>query len=230
MIIKSIVLLSGGLDSAVSLACALGESEVDLCLTFNYGQLAADNEITAAGAIARHYQLSHKIVSLPFLGEITNNALINDEIHMPEPEAVDLDDPIAAAGNSANVWVPNRNGLFINIAASFAEACGASLIVAGFNREEAASFPDNSAAFVMAINKCLEHSVREQIKTVSYTQRLDKSDIIKLGWRLSLPFQYIWSCYRGGQKMCGRCESCLRLKRAARMAGINEKVFQFDYC
>jgi 7-cyano-7-deazaguanine synthase len=205
----------------------MGESGVELCLTFDYGQLAAEKEILAAAALAGHYQLSHKVVKLPFLREITDNALVCGDVSLPEPDPADLDDPEAAAVIAANVWIPNRNGLFINIAAAFAEACGAGLIAAGFNREEAVTFPDNSEGFVRAVNNCLEYSVREQMKAVSYTQRLDKVDIVKLGKRLSVPFQYIWSCYRGGETMCGKCESCRRLIRAAQLAGLSLSEFRF---
>ena len=216
-------MLSGGLDSAVSLACAIIESEVCLGITIDYGQLAAIKEIEAAEALAGYYQIPHKIISLPFLREISDSALVCADLPMPEPELAELMDPATGSANMADVWIPNRNGLFVNIAASFAEAYGAGLLVTGFNREEAAFFPDNSEEFVAAVNKCLEYSVNKQLKVVSYTQRLDKVDIIKLGRRLAVPFRYIWSCYRGGSKMCGKCESCRRLERAAREAGIDIK-------
>ncbi|MDD4169769.1 MAG: 7-cyano-7-deazaguanine synthase QueC [Desulfotomaculaceae bacterium] len=217
---RSIVLLSGGLDSAVSLAHGRQESEVALCLTFNYGQHAAPKEIEAASNLAAYYHLSHQIVDLPFLGEITGTALVQGETVLPEPELALLDDPVAAGASASQVWVPNRNGLFINIAAAFAESYGAGLVVAGFNREEAATFPDNSADFVRAANSALSYSTLNQVKVVSYTQLLSKADIVKLGMRRQVPFQYIWSCYRGGEKMCGRCESCLRFKRAAQEAAL----------
>jgi 7-cyano-7-deazaguanine synthase len=67
-----------------------------------------------------------------------------------------------------------------------------------------------------------------QVKTVSYTQRLNKTDIVNLGLRLAVPLQYLWSCYRGGGKMCGRCESCQRLRRAAQGAGLDHNFFSFE--
>ncbi|OPX86266.1 MAG: 7-cyano-7-deazaguanine synthase [Pelotomaculum sp. PtaB.Bin104] len=225
---RSAVLLSGGLDSAVSLAHALRESEVALCLTFNYGQHAAQKEIEAAANLTAYYHLPHQVVELPFLGEITGTALVKNEASLPEPELALLDDPVAATASAVQVWVPNRNGLFINIAAAFAEACGAGLVVCGFNREEAATFPDNGADFVRAANSALSYSTLNDVKVVSYTQLLSKADIIKLGLRHHVPFQYIWSCYRGGEKMCGRCESCLRFKRAAQEADLDLEQIAFQ--
>ncbi|MDF9408010.1 MAG: 7-cyano-7-deazaguanine synthase [Pelotomaculum sp. PtaB.Bin013] len=218
---KSIVLLSGGLDSTVSLACASRESDIVLCLTFNYGQRASQNEIKAAASLARHYGLHHQVVEIPFLKDITGTALVKSDLDLPEPEIAALDELEACNASAAKVWVPNRNGLFINIAAAFAESYEAQLVVTGFNSEEAATFPDNSASFVKSINESLNYSTLNHVRVVSYTQRLDKVDIIKLGLKMSVPFQYIWSCYRGGEKMCGRCESCLRLKRAANLAALD---------
>ncbi len=217
---KSIVLLSGGLDSSVSLAQALRETDVALSLTFDYGQKSADKEKKAAAALSSYYKISHRVLELNFLKEITSTALVSKE-DLPEPGFHDLDDQEKSNASAALVWVPNRNGVFINIAAAFAEAYQCGIIVTGFNREEAATFPDNSQEFVSAANFALSFSTLQKIRLVSYTQQLDKVEIIKLGMTMGLPFQYLWSCYRGEEKMCGRCESCMRLRRAANAAGLN---------
>ncbi|HHW43686.1 7-cyano-7-deazaguanine synthase QueC [Desulfofundulus thermobenzoicus] len=211
---KSIVLLSGGLDSTVSMAQALQEGKVELCLTMHYGQRAAQREIAAAATLAAHYHLKHRVIKLPFLAGITDTALVNTGRVVPEPRPEDLDDLEKAAGTAARVWVPNRNGLFINIAACFAEALGCDLVVTGFNREEAATFPDNSLRFIQAINQSLAFSTASGVRVVSYTARLNKTEIVALGRRLGVPWHLIWSCYYGGETMCGRCESCRRLARA----------------
>ena len=211
---KSVVLLSGGLDSAVSLTHALKETEVVLSLTFDYGQLAAKNEIKAAVALVEYYNVRHKIILLPFLKEITDNAITSEQaLH-------ELDEGGTSSFPAASLWVPNRNGLFINIAAAFAEAYRCNLVITGFNREDAAMFPDNSPEFVLAANNALSHSTLNKVKVISYTQRLDKKEIVELGIKNGLPFHYLWSCYRGGEKMCGRCDSCVRFARAAKAAGL----------
>jgi 7-cyano-7-deazaguanine synthase len=219
--LKSIVLLSGGLDSAVSLALALRETEVAFCLTFDYGQRSAQKEKSSAAALAAHYNVEHRVLELEFLKDITNTALVKADRDIPEPDFCDLENYIKTKVTAESVWVPNRNGLFINIAAAFAESFGCNLIVTGFNREEAATFPDNSAEFVCAANNALSYSTLNKVKLVSYTQALDKIEIVKTAMELGLPFKYIWSCYRGEEKMCGRCESCRRLGRAVKAAGYN---------
>ncbi len=217
---KSVVLLSGGLDSAVSLAYALQESRVELCLTIDYGQRAAAREIGAAAALAAYYNLSHRVIELPFLKEITSTALVNRGKTIPARGKEALDDPEAAFESASAVWVPNRNGLFINIAACFAEALGCALVVTGFNKEEAQTFPDNSVSFVERANEALAYSTKNCVRVVSYTQRLDKVDIVRLGKRLNVPWQFIWSCYYGEEKMCRECESCRRFFRAMEAAGL----------
>lgn len=221
---KSIVLLSGGLDSAVSLAYALREGRVELCLTMDYGQRAAAREISAAAALANHYTIRHQVVGLPFLKEITSTALVNQASMVPEPDDNLLDNREYAKMSAAAVWVPNRNGVFINIAASFAEAYGCGVVITGFNREEALTFPDNSEGFVKEINGALNYSTSNHVEVISYTQRLNKTEIIRLGQRLNVPWDLIWSCYYGGQSMCGKCESCRRFFRAMQAAGLTGRT------
>jgi 7-cyano-7-deazaguanine synthase len=214
---SAVVLLSGGLDSAVNLTLAAKERGVRLALTFDYGQRASGREAAAAAFMCRQLDLPHRVVELPWLAEICRTALVNHSVAMPRLEAEDLA-ARAGADTARAVWVPNRNGVFVNIAAAFAEGLGAEAIVAGFNKEEAATFPDNSAAFVAAANSALSHSTLTRPVLMSYTQELAKADIVRLGREEGAPLGAIWSCYDGGVEHCWRCESCARLERALREA------------
>ena len=217
---KSVVLLSGGLDSVVSLACAVEESSVCFALTFDYGQKSARKEIQAAQDCCRSLAVSHRIIRLDWLEEITKTALVKAGVEIPLVSENDLEDTGGTLRESMkHVWVPNRNGLFINIAAGFAESLEASLIVTGFNGEEAATFPDNSPQFVEAVNRSLRLSTLGSVRVVSYTQHLTKSEIVRLGLGKKAPVRLIYSCYLGEELMCGRCESCVRVKRAFRSTG-----------
>lgn len=211
---RSVVLLSGGLDSTVALAQARLDGPVLLALTFDYGQRAAAAEIRAAGRICDRYGLPHRVVQLPFLSEITTSALVNRDSAVPELSADQLADATVTAGTARAVWVPNRNGIMINIAAAFAESLRADRVVAGFNREEAQTFPDNSLDFVRAASQALAFSTLNRVRVVSPTLLLDKKEIVALGRRLGAPLDLVWSCYHGGEAMCGRCESCQRFRRA----------------
>lgn len=220
--VKSIVLLSGGLDSTVALKKSVDTSDVVLCLTFDYGQRAALKEANAAAEMSSLYGIKHELIELPWLKEITKTALVCKDEKIPELSADELDGAGGKTTESAkSVWVPNRNGVFINIAASFCEALGAELIITGFNMEEAATFPDNSPEFIEAINSSLGYSTLSKVKLLSPTSSLNKEEIVRLAMKINAPLELLWSCYEGGDKMCGSCESCMRLKRALEDAGID---------
>ena len=210
----SLVLLSAGLDSAVNFKCALDREHVALALTFDYRQRAARQEVKGAAAMCERFGVRHEVIKLPWLGDITRTALVGRHKRLPHPRPDGLDDACAARCSAERVWVPNRNGVFLAVAAAYAEALGADGVVAGFNAEEAAAFPDNSAAFVRAYNRSLQWSTRRAVKVVSYTARLRKDGILALGRKITAPLDLTWACYEGGRRMCGRCESCLRFVRA----------------
>jgi 7-cyano-7-deazaguanine synthase len=203
---RGVAILSGGLDSTVSLAAALRKMDVVLALTFDYGQRAARREREAAGQIARHFRIPHRVVETPWLASLTSTALVNRRARLPLHEMSER--------SAKAVWVPNRNGVFIEIAAAHAESLGADRLITGFNKEEAVTFPDNSPGYVSAVNLALAYSTANGVKVVSFTGNLDKKAIVNLGRRLDAPLKFIWPCYEGGKRWCGECESCLRSLRA----------------
>lgn len=210
MLAKSIVLLSAGLDSTVNLAQAADETEVKMALTFDYGQRAARQETTMARRLARHYKVPHRIIALPWLTGV-RSTLTDPTKAIPKVDVKDLDDRRRMRLSAKQVWVPNRNAIFVSIAAGFAEFTSANLILGGFNAEEAATFPDNSARFIKAANNLLKESTLGRVEVASYTQHSIKSEIVQRGIQLGIPFRYIWSCYEDGPLMCGECEPCARL-------------------
>jgi 7-cyano-7-deazaguanine synthase len=203
---KGVAILSGGLDSTVSLAAATRKMDVVLALTFDYGQRAAKREREASSKIAKHYKVPHKVVAIPWLAALTSTALVNRRASLPVNEMSER--------SAKAVWVPNRNGVFIEIAAAHAESLGATRLITGFNKEEAVTFPDNSPAYVSAVNDALSFSTANGVRVVSFTGALEKKGIVNLGRRLNAPLQLIWPCYEGGKRWCGECESCLRSLRA----------------
>jgi 7-cyano-7-deazaguanine synthase len=219
-----IALLSGGLDSTVAAFAALRRGPVVECLVFDYGQHAAKREIEATKKIAKRLKARLRVIDLPFLKEVTRTALVMNEKIIPQIKMAQLDDRSATEKSAQQVWVPNRNGLFLNIAASIAEGLGVGEILVGFNAEEAATFPDNSANFVSRAEQFFELSTLGKIKVFAPTLGLNKTEIVKLGLELDVPFQETWSCYRGSKKMCGRCEPCLRSIRAFQNAGLFTKM------
>ena len=224
---KAIAILSGGLDSSVSLLKAKSSYEVMLALTFDYGQRAAPREISAARRLCEREKIPHEVLKLLWLEKLTDTALVNRDQNLPQLKENQLNDPKATGASAKAVWVPNRNGLFINIAGCYADRWGASVILTGFNAEEAVTFPDNSLDFAKVASQSLFYSTQVQARVESLTQTMSKEQIAREALALDLPFELVWSCYEGGDKMCGRCESCLRSKRAYQRAGVWERMKGF---
>jgi 7-cyano-7-deazaguanine synthase len=218
--VRAIALLSGGLDSVVATWAAAREGTIALALTFDYGQRARQAEARAAARVAAALGCPHRVLPLPWLGELGGSALTDPEAAVPEPDASDLDDLDAGLETARAVWVPNRNGVFVNVAAAFAEALDCDCIVCGFNLEEAATFADNSVRFMQAADAFLALSTLRHPTLLSPTASLDKAQIVALGVRLNAPLEAVWSCYHDAGRMCWRCESCLRLKRALEANGL----------
>lgn len=205
---KSIILLSGGLDSLVSLGLGIEKYNIKLALTFDYGQKSAAQEIQAAKSICKHYKIKHKVIKLNWLKNITHTSLVsNDKI----PVGKALEDPNESA---KLVWVPNRNGLFLNIAASFADAEDYDYILIGANKEEGQTFPDNTQEFIDSLNVEFKFSTRKNPQVIAPLINCEKNDIVKLALENNIPLEYVRSCYQNSEKNCGLCESCMRLKKA----------------
>ncbi len=212
---KAIVLLSSGLDSAISMAWAYSEgATIECAFTFLYGQRAEAQEVRHAKAICDYYKIEHQTLSLPWFSSFESKGLLSKHEVLAHPTLKTLSEPKALLKSAAQVWVPNRNGVFLEVAASIAESRKINRIIVGFNAEEAVTFPDNSVAYLRAINKALALSTANQVKIESPTLEMNKIDIVALGNSLSFPFHLLWSCYEDNEIMCGNCESCMRLKRA----------------
>lgn len=200
---KSIILLSGGLDSVVSLGLCKEEYNITLALTFDYGQKAAQKEIETSNKICDYYKIQHKVIKLDWLKAVTHTALVEDK-----------DIPQGIQETSSAVWVPNRNGLFLNIAASFADGDDYDYIFIGANKEEGETFSDNTQEFIDRINKAFEYSTAKHPKVIAPLINFDKNDIVKQALVHSIPLELVRSCYSDTSVHCGVCESCTRLKNA----------------
>jgi len=205
------------LDSAVNLALAGRYRSPVLALTFDYGQRAARAEVRAARKLCSFYGIESRVVRLPWFRELLPRRLAETGAPLPSRPA-----------DVEAVWVPNRNGVFVAVASAFAEASGAPAVVAGFNAEEAAHFPDNSPSFVSACNRSLRYSTAGRVKLISYTGSADKTEIVKTALRLGVPLEHVYPCYGEGPRPCGRCASCRRTADALVNAGradLREKIF-----
>lgn len=217
------------MDSVTSLAIAQRETDVRLALVFDYGQKAAAREIEYSRRVAEKYGIDHKVIPLPWLKDITATSLVSTEMTVPQISMQDIaeeSDPAITKDSARKVWVPNRNGVMINIAASFAESLECKYVIVGFNSEEAVTFPDNSAAYLDSLDKCLGYSTLNGVKMMAPVAGLDKQGIIRKALETKAPLEWSWSCYHGEDVPCGVCESCTRRKRAFMQAGIRDPLME----
>lgn len=209
---RALVLLSGGLDSAFNLAAAVNVHSNVCCLTFDYGQKARKAEIKAARALSRYYGVDHDVVPLRWLAPLSPPYMTRDETYD------------GARLRRKDLWIPNRNGVFIAVGAAYAEAAGIEYVVVGFNAEEAETFPDNSTGFIRASNKALSFSTRKAVTVKCYSTNLNKAGIVKAGDLLGVPWKLVYPCYGPGPRPCGRCPSCRRAAAAFRATGRHDVV------
>lgn len=215
---KAISVFSGGLDCCVATSSYAKDCEIH-AITFNYGQKAFERELQAAKEICEKMNWTHEVIDLPWLSKISTSSLNTDE-EIPDVSAEDLDDIEKSSETASSVWVPARNMVFTSIAVSYAESIGAEAIIVGWDREEAATFPDNSKEFLDKFNELIDVGSPDNIKIEAPAIDLTKEEIVKLGIEVDAPMELSYSCYKGGKKHCGICESCMRRKRAFKQLGI----------
>ena len=219
---KAISVLSGGLDCTVATSVFAKDYEIH-AITFDYGQKAFRRELQAAREICDKMGWTHEVIDLPWLAKISNSSLNTSE-EIPELSENDLDDLEKSAQSASSVWVPARNMVFTSIAVSYAESIGAEKIIVGWDAEEAATFPDNSKEFLETFNDLVDVGSPKKIEIEAPLIDLNKEEIVKLGLDIGAPIELSYSCYKGRDKQCGVCESCMRRKRAFKNVGVKDKM------
>ncbi len=220
---KAIVLLSGGLDSAVALYLAKSQGFEIHALSFNYGQRHA-RELESARAIALKAQTaSHHVATLQ-LGSWGGSSLTDNNIQVEDGDINRTDIPAT--------YVPARNMVFLSVAASLAEAKGAQDIFIGVSQVDYSGYVDCREEFIkameFAINKGTVMGAEKNQPITIHAPFIykTKADEIKLGTELGVDFSLTWSCYRGGEKPCGTCDSCLLRVKAFADAGVDDPALK----
>ena len=213
MTCKAVVLLSGGLDSVYNLYASEKKWPNQVrALLFNYGQRAWENEKKAATDFSQSLNIPLQVIDIKSLFSEDKSSLTSSS-SVPTDE-VNIDDLRASQASAKKVWVSNRNGVFLNIGACFAEKWQADYVVPGFNAEEAVTFPDNSEEYIEKMNACLKLSTSNGVQIHCFSQKMEKVSIMREALKLGVDPEKIWSCYYNGAKICERCESCQRFLRA----------------
>ena len=207
---KAIVVLSGGPDSATVAYWAKAQGYQIYPITFDYGQIAL-KETEAAQKIAQSLGTSTKTIDLSALKEIFSEvtSLCNTDIPL-------------TSEFSAPIIVPFRNAIFLSAAVAYAVTVGATKIFYGAQGSDEPFYPDCRREFYQAFEKAAQLGTCQEITIKAPFSDLKKSDVIKEGAALGVPFEQTWSCYLDGAKHCGRCESCINRKKAFKEAGITD--------
>ena len=209
---KCVVVLSGGPDSATVAYWAKKQGYQLYPITFNYGQIAV-KETECANKIAKTLGVTTKMIDLSALKEIFSGvtSLCNTEI----PLTSEFSQPII---------VPFRNAIFLSVAVAYAVSVGADKIFYGAQGSDESFYPDCRRAFYQAFEKAARLGTCQEISIQAPFSDMRKSDLIKVGFELGVPFESTWSCYLDGAKHCGRCESCVNRKKAFHEADVPDST------
>jgi len=208
---KAVCLISGGLDSCVTSHIAKNNDYKLYALTFRYGQ-RHKKELKCAKEIAKILNSEDHVIFDLNLSQFGGSSLIDKDIKIEENKLENIGKKIPST------YVPARNIIFLSIALAYAEIVDADVVFIGVTSTDYSGYPDCRSEFIESFQKTANLATKRAIegKTVDIKTpliNLSKSEIIKKGMELGVPFEKTWSCYKGGKKACGKCDSCkLRLK------------------
>jgi 7-cyano-7-deazaguanine synthase len=216
--LKAIALVSGGMDSLVTLAAARVDYEVS-AFHAQYGQLTEERELRAFTEIADHYTISERLVSrITTLHQVGGSSLTDRSIPVSaaDPDAPDI----------PSSYVPFRNAHFLSSAVSWGEIIGATALFIGAVTEDSSGYPDCRREFYDAFEQLIDIGTRPEtnIRIITPVIHMKKKDVILKGLDLGAPFHLTWSCYRNSKKACGNCDSCELRLRAFREAGSTDQI------
>ncbi|MCI0657438.1 MAG: 7-cyano-7-deazaguanine synthase QueC [Acidobacteria bacterium] len=214
----AVVLVSGGMDSAVVAALACRDHEAAF-LHLDYGQRTEARERTAFEALANHYGVQRRLVArVDPLRSIGGSSLTDPSLP--------LSDSRRGASQIPTTYVPFRNTHFLAAAVSWGEVLGARWVFYGAVEEDSSGYPDCRESYLEAFNRLVEEGTRPEtrLRVLAPLLHRSKSEIVREGMRLGAPFHLTWSCYGESERACGECESCLLRMKGFREAGCQDPI------
>lgn len=215
---KAVVLLSGGLDSTTCMSVAYRDGYELYPLSFDYGQRHL-KELQSAIKVAEYYKVkAHRIIKMDNVG---GSALTDSSIEVPDYKGESSEIPVT--------YVPARNIIFLSYAVGYAEVLGAEAIYIGVSSVDYSGYPDCRPEFIEAFQKVVNVGTKagvegKPIKIITPLINLSKAETIKLAYQNGAPLHLTTTCYKGGEKACGVCDSCrLRLK-GFKEAGLRDPI------
>lgn len=216
---KAIVLLSGGMDSAVTLSYAIQMGYTVSALHLNYGQLTQKAELRAFEELCKYYSIQDRlIVDISYLTQIGGSSLTDRNIKVKIAEE--------QFDGIPNTYVPFRNANILSIATSWAEVIGAEALFIGANQIDSSGYPDTRKEFFEVYENMIDLGTKPETKIKIYTPiiEMSKNQIVELGIKLKTPLELTWSCYTENETACGKCESCTLRLKGFDEAGYNDPI------
>lgn len=210
----SVIIVSGGMDSITLLYDK--KEEIALAVTFDYGSNHNAKEITWAKVHCERLKIKHIVIKLNFMHKYFTSSLLEGADAIPEGHYADE--------NMKSTVVPFRNGIMLSIAAGIAESNGLKKVLIANHGGDHTIYPDCRPAFIKAMNEATENGTYVNVSICAPYTNITKADIARIGKRLGIDYSETWSCYKGGEKHCGKCGTCIERKEALALAGIEDKT------
>lgn len=221
---KAVCLLSGGLDSSVTAAIAKSQGYELFALTFSYKQKHS-REISSAKKLARFFKVrEHKILEVD-LEKIVDSSLVGKK-EIPTGKSYQ---EIKGEKKIPSTYVPGRNIIFLSYGLAYAEKVDGEVIFMGVNAVDYSNYPDCRPKFIQKFQEVGKVGTKRgiegrEVKIKAPLIDKNKAEIIKRGKELGVPFELTWSCYKGGEKACGKCESCVLRLHGFKEAGLEDPL------
>ena len=209
----SVIVLSGGMDSTTLLHER--KEQIALAVTFDYGSKHNEREIECARKNCEMLGIEHIVIPLEFMGKYFKSSLLIGGEEIPEGHYAD--------DNMKSTVVPFRNGIMLSIAAGLAESRGLKKVMLANHGGDHAIYPDCRRGFVDAMSEAIRQGTYDGIVIDAPYTDITKSDIARIGKKIGVDYNLTYSCYKGGEKHCGRCGTCVERMEALRDAGIELK-------
>ena len=208
----SVIIVSGGMDSITLLYDK--KNEIALGISFNYGSNHNAKEIPLAEMHCRRLGIKHITINLDFMGQYFKSSLLEGGKAIPEGNYADE--------NMKSTVVPFRNGIMLSIAIGIAESNNLKKVLIANHGGDHTIYPDCRPEFIEAIDAAAYAGTFVNAHVEAPYTHITKGDIARIGKRLGLNYAETWSCYKGADKHCGRCGTCIERKEALTEAGIDD--------
>ena len=215
---KGLIVLSGGMDSVTLLHAR--KEDIALAVTFDYGSNHAAREIECARWHCQQLGIEHIVIPLDFMHQYFKSSLLSGGDAIPEGHYADE--------NMKSTVVPFRNGIMLAIACGLAESRELDMVYIANHAGDHAIYPDCRATFIESMSEAMSYGTYKQVKVAAPFTHLTKGDIAHIGSELGVDYTHTYSCYKGGERHCGKCGTCVERKEAFADAGVEDPT-DYEY-